>query len=74
MITEFELQSGEGTNVEIIGGDNDEFWLIVDEDDLTKMIQLAFDAPEFTLNELIDALRAAQRRATRRAKHQAKAD
>lgn len=59
MITEFELQTGEGTNVEIIGGDNDEMWLIIDEAHMLKMIQMAFDVPEFTLEHLRYALRQA---------------
>lgn len=63
MITEFALQTGEGTNVEIIDADysgSDELWLIVDEDRLVEMIRMAFDCPEFTINHLIDALRAAK--------------
>lgn len=57
MITDFELQTGEGTNVEIIGKKADELWLIIDEDTLVKMIQIAFDVPGFTLAELVDAVR-----------------
>lgn len=68
MITDFELQKGDGIAVEIIpkgcealiGGDDENgFWLVADEDDLVKMIQIAFDCKAFTINHLIDALRAA---------------
>lgn len=60
MITDFELQKGDGIAVEIIGGDDENgFWLVADEDDLVKMVQIAFDCKAFTVNHLIDALRAA---------------
>lgn len=66
MITEFELQKGDGISVEIVGKEAEELWLIIDEDTLVKMIQIAFDAPGFTLAELIDALRYNQRVITKR--------
>lgn len=57
---EFELQSGDGTNVEIfVQGLDENHLLIVDEDQLVEMIRLAFSCPAFTINHLIDALRAA---------------
>jgi hypothetical protein len=60
VITEFELQKGDGIAVEIIGGDDENgFWLAIDEDTLVEMVQIAFDCPKFTVNHLIDALRAA---------------
>lgn len=59
MITDFELQTGEGTNVEIIGTGDDELHLIIDEDTLVDMIRMAFSCPKFTVDHLIDALRAA---------------
>ena len=66
MITEFQLQTGEGTNVEIITLGDENFWLIIDEDTLVKMIQIAFDVPGFTLAELIDAVRYNRRVITAR--------
>jgi hypothetical protein len=60
VITEFQLQNGEGTNCEIIGQQEDELWLIIDQETLVKMIQMAFDAPGFTIDHLIDALRASE--------------
>lgn len=60
MITEFELQKGDGIAVDIVpANDDDDFWIIADEDDLVKMIQIAFDCPTFTINHLIDGLRVA---------------
>jgi len=64
-ITEFDLQSGEGTSVEIIGKRENELWLIIDEDKLIKMIRLAFNAPEFVIDDLVQALREAARRSGR---------
>lgn len=56
----FELQSGEGTNVEIFSAsDWDDTCFIIDEDTLVRMIQLAFGCKKFTINHLIDALRIA---------------
>ena len=68
MITEFELQKGDGISVEIVGQGDDEMWLCIDEDDLVKMIQIAWDAPQFTINDLIDALLASERRRKRELK------
>lgn len=60
MITDFELQKGDGISVEILGGDDvNGFWLVADEDDLVKMVRIAFDCPKFTINHLIDGLMAA---------------
>jgi hypothetical protein len=59
MITEFSLQTGELTTVEIIGAGKDELWLIIEEKDLVKMIQMAFRCPEFKIDHLLDALQAA---------------
>lgn len=56
MITEFELQSGRGTNVEIIGKEPDQLWLIIDEVKLVEMIRLAFDCPQFHIDHLVDAV------------------
>lgn len=58
-MTGVDLQKGDGISVEIVGTGNDELWLAVDEDELIKMIRIAFDCPEFSINHLIDALRAA---------------
>lgn len=60
LITDYDLQPGEGTNIEIIGVDEDPLWLVIDEDALVQMIQMAFDAPEFTIDHLIEALLVTQ--------------
>lgn len=63
MITDFDLQKGDGIAVDIIGAkEEDELWLVVDEDKLVEMIRIAFDCPKFTINDLIDALQAAETR------------
>lgn len=49
----FEIQTGEGTNIEL---HSEGAWLIVTEDDLIQMIRLAFNAPNFTMDHLIDAV------------------
>jgi hypothetical protein len=37
---------------------SDDFWLIIDEDELIKMIRLAFDVPWFKIDHLIDVFDA----------------
>lgn len=60
MNDDFELQSGEGTNIEITGKAKDGlFWLIINEEKLVEMIRLAFSCPHFEIGHLIDALRVA---------------
>lgn len=53
----FALQSGEGTNFEIVARDGDcEIWFVVDEDSLIEMIRMAFDVPLLHIDDLVDAL------------------
>lgn len=50
-----EVQSGEGTNVELFDADED-CLIVVDEATLVEMVRVAFRIPKFTVDDLISAL------------------
>lgn len=57
MIQDFELQKGDGIAVDLIGWtETEDCWLVVDEEELVKMIQIAFGCEKFTINHLLDVL------------------
>jgi hypothetical protein len=61
MIHDFDLQSGDGTDVHVIDaadvrGEDACLWLVIDEDKLLEMIRLAFDVPKYTLDALIESM------------------
>lgn len=50
-----DVQSGEGTNIELYD-EREDSMITVDLDTFAEMVKVAFDLPEFTVDDLISAL------------------